>query len=165
MTSIGTTMTSMAVSQGPNGRIGSTKGIILQFRFFQNFKLYVIQLLANYWCIANLRPAPPLRPSLLNQSTSGSGGGSSNALSSYCSGRKNQPNFEEDALVLRVIEAYCAAYQNNARNTIHSGELQLNIYICRLRNYVFFKFHFCFLVLFRSFICLNFKSSSKVSLR
>ncbi|XP_070069288.1 rho guanine nucleotide exchange factor 7 isoform X4 [Drosophila takahashii] len=90
----------------PNARKGSTK--------------------AN-WTISCLRPTPPLRPSLLNASSgsgSGSGGGgssSSNALASYCSGRKNQPTFEEDALVLRVFEAYCAAYQNNARNTIHSG--------------------------------------------
>lgn len=83
----------------PSGRIGNTK--------------------AN-WSITNLRPAPPLRPNLLNNQTSTTGG-SSNALSSYCNSRKNQPNFEEDALVLRVIEAYCAAYQNNARNTIHSG--------------------------------------------
>lgn len=79
-----------------------------------------------------MRPAPPLRPNLLN-SNSNSGGGSSggrsdggvaslNSLSTYCSGRKNQPTFEEDALVLRVFEAYCAAYQNTARNTIHSGK-------------------------------------------
>ncbi|KAL1402497.1 hypothetical protein pipiens_019734, partial [Culex pipiens pipiens] len=33
---------------------------------------------------------------------------------------KAQPTYEEDALVLRVIEAYCAAYQSNARNTMHS---------------------------------------------
>ncbi|XP_053697149.1 rho guanine nucleotide exchange factor 7 isoform X1 [Sabethes cyaneus] len=31
------------------------------------------------------------------------------------------PTYEEDALVLRVIEAYCAAYQSNTRNTMHSG--------------------------------------------
>ncbi|XP_034472580.1 rho guanine nucleotide exchange factor 7 isoform X2 [Drosophila innubila] len=87
----------------PNARKGSTK--------------------AN-WTISCLRPTPPLRPSLLNASSgsgSGSGGSSNNALSSYCSGRKNQPTFEEDALVLRVFEGYCAAYQNSARNTIHSG--------------------------------------------
>lgn len=41
-------------------------------------------------------------------------------LSSYSN--KQQPTYEEDALVLRVIEAYCAAYQNTSRNTIHSGE-------------------------------------------
>ncbi|XP_030383432.1 rho guanine nucleotide exchange factor 7 isoform X2 [Scaptodrosophila lebanonensis] len=78
------------------------------------------------WTISCLRPTPPLRPTLLNASSgSGSSGGgvgsSSNTLASYCSGRKNQPTFEEDALVLRVFEAYCAAYQNSARNTIHSG--------------------------------------------
>uniref|UniRef100_A0A1I8NEC3 Rho guanine nucleotide exchange factor 7 n=1 Tax=Musca domestica TaxID=7370 RepID=A0A1I8NEC3_MUSDO len=83
------------------------------------------------WNITNMRPAPPLRPSILNTSTtggsssgggSGSGGGSIGAnLSNYCNGRKNQPTFEEDALVLRVFEAYCAAYQNTARNTIHSA--------------------------------------------
>ncbi|XP_043864852.1 uncharacterized protein LOC6577559 isoform X2 [Drosophila mojavensis] len=83
------------------------------------------------WTITCLRPTPPLRPSLLNTisgSNSGSGSGagsgsgsSNNALASYCSGRKNQPTFEEDALVLRVFEGYCAAYQNCARNTIHSA--------------------------------------------
>uniref|UniRef100_A0A1A9ZI02 Rho guanine nucleotide exchange factor 7 n=1 Tax=Glossina pallidipes TaxID=7398 RepID=A0A1A9ZI02_GLOPL len=79
------------------------------------------------WSITNLRPAPPLRPSLFNanatSNTTGCGGGggsSSNALSSYFNSRKNQPTFEEDALVLRVFEAYSAAYQNNIRNTIHS---------------------------------------------
>ncbi|KAI8114953.1 Rho guanine nucleotide exchange factor 7 [Lucilia cuprina] len=84
------------------------------------------------WSITNMRPAPPLRPNLLNCNTT-SGGGSSgsrsdgggvaslNSLSNYCSGRKNQPTFEEDALVLRVFEAYCAAYQNTTRNTIHSA--------------------------------------------
>ncbi|XP_017020833.1 rho guanine nucleotide exchange factor 7 isoform X4 [Drosophila kikkawai] len=98
-----------AAAGGPNARKGSTK--------------------AN-WTISCLRPTPPLRPSLLNATSgssgsgsgSGSGSSSSNALASYCSGRKNQqPTYEEDALVLRVFEAYCAAYQNSARNTIHSG--------------------------------------------
>ncbi|XP_075153626.1 rho-type guanine nucleotide exchange factor isoform X3 [Haematobia irritans] len=83
------------------------------------------------WSITNMRPAPPLRPVILcSNTTSGSnssGGGSGtgvaslNTLSSYCNGRKNQPTFEEDALVLRVFEAYCAAYQNTTRNTIHSA--------------------------------------------
>ncbi|XP_032591641.1 uncharacterized protein LOC6562910 isoform X3 [Drosophila grimshawi] len=99
-----------AATTAPNARKGSTK--------------------AN-WTISCLRPTPPLRPSLLNAtsgsgsgsgSASGSGSGSSNnALASYCSGRKNQPTFEEDALVLRVFEGYCAAYQNSARNTIHAA--------------------------------------------
>ncbi|XP_073827209.1 rho-type guanine nucleotide exchange factor isoform X3 [Musca autumnalis] len=84
------------------------------------------------WNITNMRPAPPLRPSILNTSTTsgnssgggGSGGGAGSIganLSNYCNGRKNQPTFEEDALVLRVFEAYCAAYQNTTRNTIHSA--------------------------------------------
>ncbi|XP_053959279.1 LOW QUALITY PROTEIN: uncharacterized protein LOC128863897 [Anastrepha ludens] len=84
------------------------------------------------WSIKNLRPAPPLRPNLLNAMThsgsggSGSGGGASgsssaNALASYCSGKRMQPTFEEDVLVLRVFEGYCAAYQNTTRNTIHSA--------------------------------------------
>ncbi|XP_036327879.1 uncharacterized protein LOC118740439 [Rhagoletis pomonella] len=80
------------------------------------------------WSIRNLRPAPPLRPNLLNATThsGGSGGtsgsGSANALASYCCGRRLQPTFEEDVLVLRVFEGYCAAFQNTARNTIHSGK-------------------------------------------
>ncbi|XP_037904603.1 rho guanine nucleotide exchange factor 7 isoform X6 [Hermetia illucens] len=79
-----------------SGKIGSTK--------------------AN-WSITNLRPAPPLRPNFINLS---SAVGSSGALANYSS-RKIQPTYEEDALVLRVIEAYCAAYQTNSRNTIHSA--------------------------------------------
>ncbi|XP_055371101.1 uncharacterized protein LOC129605372 isoform X3 [Condylostylus longicornis] len=75
------------------------------------------------WSITNLQPAPPLRPNLLNPPppTSSSGGSSVNTLTNYCNSRKVQPTYEEDALVLRVIEAYCAAYQSNSRNTIHSG--------------------------------------------
>ncbi|EDS34565.1 pak-interacting exchange factor, beta-pix/cool-1 [Culex quinquefasciatus] len=104
------------------------------------------------WNITNLRPAPPLRPALLNGTNSsgsgtgstgggggasivgggggsiGSGSGLTGSGSVYHSlslgtgqSTKAQPTYEEDALVLRVIEAYCAAYQSNARNTMHSG--------------------------------------------
>lgn len=87
------------------------------------------------WKITNLRPAPPLRPALLNGGGiggSGSGGiGSGGSLTGSGSvhhslslsqhSTKAPPTYEEDALVLRVIEAYCAAYQSNARNTMHSG--------------------------------------------
>ena len=69
------------------------------------------------WSIINLRPAPPSRPSLANNTSATSGNGQ---LSNYS--KKSQPTYEEDALVLRVIEAYCAAYQNTSRNTMHSGE-------------------------------------------
>uniref|UniRef100_A0A2M4CRP2 Putative guanine nucleotide exchange factor n=1 Tax=Anopheles darlingi TaxID=43151 RepID=A0A2M4CRP2_ANODA len=37
------------------------------------------------------------------------------------SSSKVSPTYEEDALVLRVIEAYCAAYQSTSRNTMHAG--------------------------------------------
>lgn len=66
------------------------------------------------WSIVNLRPAPPLRPTLIN-SNSSSGG------AILASSRKSQPTYEEDALVLRVIEAYCVAYQNPTRSALHSG--------------------------------------------
>uniref|UniRef100_A0A182W9U9 DH domain-containing protein n=1 Tax=Anopheles minimus TaxID=112268 RepID=A0A182W9U9_9DIPT len=42
---------------------------------------------------------------------------------SFSSSSKVSPTYEEDALVLRVIEAYCAAYQNTSRNTMHSALL------------------------------------------
>lgn len=57
-------------------------------------------------------------------------GGSSSGLNtsdsvhhslSFSSSSKVSPTYEEDALVLRVIEAYCAAYQSTSRNTMHSG--------------------------------------------
>ncbi|XP_058826343.1 rho guanine nucleotide exchange factor 7 isoform X3 [Topomyia yanbarensis] len=87
------------------------------------------------WRITNLRPAAPLRPALLNAGGGGIGGGGSigtgsgitgsgsvhHSLSLSQTGTKAPPTYEEDALVLRVIEAYCAAYQSNARNTMHSG--------------------------------------------
>ncbi|XP_061402408.1 rho guanine nucleotide exchange factor 7-like, partial [Musca vetustissima] len=74
----GNTMAGAAVAAGGNARTGNTK--------------------AN-WNITNMRPAPPLRPSILNTSTTGgnsSGGGSGaggsigSNLSNYCNGRKNQ---------------------------------------------------------------------------
>lgn len=65
------------------------------------------------WNISCLRPAAPLRPTLTNSS------GSSGAI--LANTKKNQPTYEEDALVLRVIEAYCTAYQNPTRNALHSG--------------------------------------------
>ncbi|XP_058062356.1 rho guanine nucleotide exchange factor 7 isoform X1 [Anopheles bellator] len=40
---------------------------------------------------------------------------------SFSPSAKLSPTYEEDALVLRVIEAYCAAYQSTSRNTMHSG--------------------------------------------
>lgn len=87
------------------------------------------------WKITNLRPAPPLRPALLNGGGAGGGGGGGIGTGSGLTGSgsvhhslslsqqssKAPPTYEEDALVLRVIEAYCAAYQSNARNTMHSG--------------------------------------------
>uniref|UniRef100_A0A8W7PF71 Guanine nucleotide exchange factor n=1 Tax=Anopheles coluzzii TaxID=1518534 RepID=A0A8W7PF71_ANOCL len=60
----------------------------------------------------------------------GSSGGGSTILNtsdsvhhslSFSSSSKVSPTYEEDALVLRVIEAYCAAYQSTSRNTMHSG--------------------------------------------
>ncbi|XP_050076788.1 uncharacterized protein LOC126563961 isoform X2 [Anopheles maculipalpis] len=59
-------------------------------------------------------------------------GGSSSGLNasdsvhhclSFSSSSKVSPTYEEDALVLRVIEAYCAAYQSTSRNTMHSALL------------------------------------------
>ncbi|XP_076632036.1 rho-type guanine nucleotide exchange factor isoform X3 [Colletes latitarsis] len=50
------------------------------------------------WCIASLRPAPPL----------------------YTFRAFDERQFEEDAIILKVIEAYCLSV--NARFTVHSGE-------------------------------------------
>lgn len=74
-------------------------------------------LLTANWSIVNLRPAPPLRPTLINSNSSS--GASSGAV--LANTKKIQPTYEEDALVLRVIEAYCTAYQNPTRNALHSG--------------------------------------------
>ncbi|XP_055632377.1 rho guanine nucleotide exchange factor 7 isoform X6 [Toxorhynchites rutilus septentrionalis] len=94
-----------------------------------------------HWKITNLRPAPPLRPALLNGGGGGGGGGGlvgggggigsvtglavsgsvHHSLSLSQQSTKAPPTYEEDALVLRVIEAYCAAYQSSTRNTMHSA--------------------------------------------
>jgi hypothetical protein len=82
-------------------------------------------LFSANWNITNLRPAPPLRPNLLTTTSAGANTSAQQLQSSpasLASSKKPQPTYEEDALVLRVIEAYCAAYQNTSRNTIHSGE-------------------------------------------
>lgn len=77
---------------------------------------FVVLSFAANWSIVNLRPAPPLRPTLINTNSSS---GSSGAI--LANTKKIQPTYEEDALVLRVIEAYCTAYQNPTRNALHSG--------------------------------------------
>lgn len=77
------------------------------------------------WSIVNLRPAPPLRPTLVNNNSHSNSTSSSTSTGGgtvLASTRKTQPTYEEDALVLRVIEAYCVAYQNPSRNPVHSGE-------------------------------------------
>lgn len=56
---------------------------------------------------------------LTNTTSNGSGG------TTLQNPRKSQPTYEEDALVLRVIEAYCVAYQNPSRHAVHSGMLSL----------------------------------------
>uniref|UniRef100_A0A182QMA8 DH domain-containing protein n=1 Tax=Anopheles farauti TaxID=69004 RepID=A0A182QMA8_9DIPT len=65
--------------------------------------------------------------SCVGSGSSGAGSTSLNASESvhhslsFNSNSKLSPTYEEDALVLRVIEAYCAAYQSTSRNTMHSG--------------------------------------------
>ncbi|KAL7010452.1 hypothetical protein ACKWTF_016957, partial [Chironomus riparius] len=68
----------------------------------------------NNWSITHLRPSNPCIAS--SQSNS--------QLKFELSTKRPQPTYEEDALVLRVIEAYSIAFQNTSRNTIHSALLQ-----------------------------------------
>lgn len=94
-----------------------------------------------------LKPSPPVRQSFVNNFhfasgtggavcsgvNSGSASSSANTSANGISGggtptRKIPPTYEEDALVLRVIESYCAAYQNTNRNTTHSGESRLPLF-------------------------------------
>lgn len=90
---------------------------------------------AANWSYTLLKPAPPVRQSFINntQFSSGSNSGGNGLANTSANGfntsgtptRKIPPTYEEDALVLRVIESYCAAYQNTNRNTTHSGESQM----------------------------------------
>lgn len=101
--------------QAYNAKINS-KGIAnhteLSWSVLSWLKIDFFCIIAN-WSISNLRPAPPLRPAIINTNST------SNAV--LTSSKKSQPTYEEDALVLRVIEAYCVAYQNPTRNALHSG--------------------------------------------
>nr|XP_033328834.1 rho guanine nucleotide exchange factor 7 isoform X3 [Megalopta genalis] len=66
------------------------------------------------WCIASLRPAPPLYAFRAFGKTDPS-------LDLSRAPRPcNERQFEEDAIILKVIEAYCLTV--NARFTVHSGE-------------------------------------------
>ena len=62
-----------------------------------------------------MRPSIPLRPCISSSHTS-------SQVKYELSTKRPQLSYEEDALILRVIEAYSIAFQNTARNTIHSGE-------------------------------------------
>lgn len=64
------------------------------------------------WNLASLRPAPPLY-SLKNF---GKIDTDTSRLPRSC----NERQFEEDAIILKVIEGYCLSV--NARFTVHSGE-------------------------------------------
>lgn len=82
-------------------------------------------LLLDNWSITHLRPSNPLRPCIASSQ-------SNSQLKFELSTKRPQPTYEEDALVLRVIEAYSIAFQNTSRNTIHSGDYKnaLFFFIC-----------------------------------
>nr|XP_031839141.1 rho guanine nucleotide exchange factor 7 isoform X2 [Nomia melanderi] len=69
------------------------------------------------WCIASLRPAPPLYAFRAFGKTDP--GLDLSRAPRPC----NERQFEEDAIILKVIEAYCLTV--NARFTVHSGESTL----------------------------------------
>jgi hypothetical protein len=115
--------------------------------------IFFFSLSAN-WNITNLRPAPPLRPNLLTTSSTSANNSvqqqQQSSPASLASSKKQQPTYEEDALVLRVIEAYCAAYQNTSRNTIHSGKREPK----KLPPSIFFDFFLfgdCFACIFKKY--------------
>lgn len=84
----------------------------LNFQFFFNLE-------AN-WTITNLHPPPPTMPSF-TQTTSAS----INSVLNKSGGGGAALTYEEDALILRVIESYSAAYQSTSRNTMHAGKKSL----------------------------------------
>jgi Rho guanine nucleotide exchange factor 7 len=106
---------------------------------------------SDNWSITSLRHAHPLRPCFLT-------GG--NSLTYALGSKKVQPTFEEDALVLRVIESYCAAFQNTSRHTMHSGEFLYLFVECHLgivckeidfeRNFQMISLHSFFFICFPS---------------
>lgn len=105
----------LAAATTINSKKPHLDAISMQHQKLTKYFIFHLIPLAN-WSIVNLRPAPPLRPTLISSNSSSGGGGAILANT-----KKSQPTYEEDALVLRVIEAYCVAYQNPTRNALHSG--------------------------------------------
>ncbi|XP_076245799.1 rho-type guanine nucleotide exchange factor isoform X2 [Calliopsis andreniformis] len=70
----------------------------------------------THWSIASLRPAPPVY-------TLRAFGKTEPALDLSRVHRAYERQFEEDAIILKVIEAYCVSV--SARFTVHSGESTL----------------------------------------
>lgn len=66
------------------------------------------------WSLASLRPAPPI------YSTKNFGKVDTTTDTSRLPRSCNERQFEEDAIILKVIEGYCLSV--NARFTVHSGE-------------------------------------------
>uniref|UniRef100_A0A336KQ62 CSON014074 protein n=1 Tax=Culicoides sonorensis TaxID=179676 RepID=A0A336KQ62_CULSO len=96
--------------QSPN-KVGPTNGLNILGRDRSKAK-------AN-WTITNLHPPPPIMPSF-TQSTGSSTAASLISILNKSGGGGAALTYEEDALILRVIESYSAAYQSNSRNTMHA---------------------------------------------
>uniref|UniRef100_A0A336KRC5 CSON014074 protein n=1 Tax=Culicoides sonorensis TaxID=179676 RepID=A0A336KRC5_CULSO len=97
--------------QSPN-KVGPTNGLNILGRDRSKAK-------AN-WTITNLHPPPPIMPSF-TQSTGSSTAASLISILNKSGGGGAALTYEEDALILRVIESYSAAYQSNSRNTMHAA--------------------------------------------
>ncbi|PSN53239.1 Rho guanine nucleotide exchange factor 7 [Blattella germanica] len=65
------------------------------------------------WSMSCLRPSPPLRPCLAL------GRDDNHRKSGRSTKKQNERSFEEDAQILRVIEAYCTSAKT--RYTVNSG--------------------------------------------
>ncbi|KAI5737598.1 hypothetical protein M8J76_014979 [Diaphorina citri] len=63
------------------------------------------------WSLTHLRPAPPLHPSFCRNEK----------LKPY---RSNERSYDEDAQILKVIEAYCST-SSQSRHTLNSEDLHL----------------------------------------
>ncbi|XP_063699124.1 rho guanine nucleotide exchange factor 7 isoform X2 [Culicoides brevitarsis] len=73
------------------------------------------------WTITNLHSPPPIMPSF-TQTTAPSGASATIAsILNKSGGGGAALTYEEDALILRVIESYSAAYQSTSRNTMHAA--------------------------------------------
>ncbi|KAI8427862.1 hypothetical protein MSG28_002232, partial [Choristoneura fumiferana] len=114
----------MAMTDGNNPDLSSGLTSHKRSHSFNNHQSYSqhTQQTQRTWSITCLRPAPPLRP----QSFSVGSDENIGPTHPYAPHQRKSNSYEEDALILKVIEAYCTSARcRNAVSSVDCGHLSL----------------------------------------